>query len=309
MDHLNKDVPVDSSSTFTGHQTFALRVGWLKKGYDALINEGGFAFTKENTLVILGVGKNMVVSIRHWLVLFGVAEECGKGELRATSFGNLLFSNTGFDPYLEHVATLWILHTNICSPKSSAFTWFYAFHQWRRQEFLRDKLIEAIHRRVQITTRPPSQETVSRDVECFLHTYVPAGGSKAGRQAAEDGLESPLTGLGLITVQTIAQGYRLAIGPKPHLSTAVFAWALAQFWQQSRSAATTLSATEVMYAVGSPGMTFKLDEESVLAYLDSLSAMPDPAFRFEDNPHSQQVVRVWERFDETRLLEACYARR
>jgi len=50
---------------FSGHQTFAFRYGWLEKGVRG-IDECATLFSEDDALVRLGVGKNMVSSIRHW---------------------------------------------------------------------------------------------------------------------------------------------------------------------------------------------------------------------------------------------------
>ena len=50
---------------FSGHQTFVFRYGWLEKGVRG-VNEYGNVFSRDDVLVLLGVGKNMVASIRHW---------------------------------------------------------------------------------------------------------------------------------------------------------------------------------------------------------------------------------------------------
>ena len=44
--------------SFSGHETFVFRYGWLKKGYDA-VRENPQIFTDDQTIVILGVGKNL----------------------------------------------------------------------------------------------------------------------------------------------------------------------------------------------------------------------------------------------------------
>ena len=51
--------------TFSGHETFPFRYTWLKKAVDA-VNDDSSIFTQESALSTLGVGKNMVNSIRHW---------------------------------------------------------------------------------------------------------------------------------------------------------------------------------------------------------------------------------------------------
>ena len=60
--------------TFSGHETFPFRYPWLKKGYDA-VREDGAVFLRDDAITTLGVGKNMVRSIRHWCLAAGLIEE------------------------------------------------------------------------------------------------------------------------------------------------------------------------------------------------------------------------------------------
>lgn len=60
--------------TFGGHEKFVFRHGWLKKRVDAVRKEP-LVFTRDEALAELGVGKNMVRSIRHWCLATGLVEE------------------------------------------------------------------------------------------------------------------------------------------------------------------------------------------------------------------------------------------
>ena len=53
-------------TAFGRHETFALRYGWLPKGFQAAVRNPKI-FLDDLATVELGVGKNMVKSIRHWL--------------------------------------------------------------------------------------------------------------------------------------------------------------------------------------------------------------------------------------------------
>lgn len=285
-----------TAPSFAGHQTFALRSGWLKKGLDALQTPetgGPTTFTREDALVTLGVGKNMVQAIRHWLVATRMAEElsAGRGQgLRVTDLGQALFGGPeggGWDPFLEDDSTLWLLHWQLSGPGSQAFTWVWTFTLLRDYEFSRSGMAEAVQRAATAqVTRPPSMETVGRDVECMLHTYVEA----AGNLASEDSLDSPLAALGLIR-PAFDRAYRFDIGPKPSLPSVVFAYALWAFWQWGHGASSALPVHEVLYGDGSPGTVFKLDEDSVLEYLDDLAGLTNGALVFDDTPLGRQVVR------------------
>jgi hypothetical protein len=59
----------DAPIVFARHETFHPRFGWLKKGFDRA-SEDSEVFLREDAPVQLGVGKNMVRSIRYWCVAF-----------------------------------------------------------------------------------------------------------------------------------------------------------------------------------------------------------------------------------------------
>lgn len=303
--------------SFAGHQTFTLRSGWLKKGLDALQTEavgGSRFFAREDALVTLGVGKNMVQSIRHWLLATGMAVEAGaSGNARGiepTLLGASLLGRPGeegWDAFLEDAATPWLLHWRLAGPGSSSFTWVWAFHLFREWEFTRDALTEAVTAGAAARVpRPPSRETVARDVDCLVHTY---GSTAAAAALAEEGLDCPLRELGLIR-PAFESHFRFEIGPKPSLPPALFAFALVEYWKRRYTAsARTLTVRDVAYGEGSPGITFKLDEESVLEYLDTLSACTGGALRFEDTVLARQVIRDADApLNAMELLQSYYAR-
>ena len=60
--------------SFSGHETFPFRYTWLKKGVDAVLQDPS-AFASERATVTLGVGKNMVNSIRHWCLATGLIKK------------------------------------------------------------------------------------------------------------------------------------------------------------------------------------------------------------------------------------------
>ena len=277
-----------TNPSFAGHGTFAIRAGWLKKGLDALNadSEGGSIFNRPDALATLGVGKNMVTAIRYWLVTTRMAREEGKGrELRAQPLGERLFGDDGWDPFGEDEATMWLLHWQLAGPKTGSFTWAYAFNCFRDWEFTREQLTQTVLDATHSLGKVPSRETVDRDVGCLLQTYVPDERSIMG----EDGLDCPLRSLGLIKA-TERGHYRFGIEAKPTLPPPIFYYALAKFWQWKHEGALTLSIWEICYAEGSPGLVFKLDENSVLDYLDGLAEATDGQLRFEDSAQNRQVV-------------------
>ena len=74
-------LPIDSENytpKFSGHETFPLRFGWLKKAYDALNDASVNPFKEERAIAKFGVGKNMINSIQHWAEALDTVEVLSK---------------------------------------------------------------------------------------------------------------------------------------------------------------------------------------------------------------------------------------
>ena len=181
--------------SFSGHESFPFRYPWLKKGFDA-VQEDGNVFLRTDAITTLGVGKNMVRSIRHWCLAAGILEENrkGQGPLRATDLGTLVLADDGLDPYLEDPATLWLLHWQIASNRSRATTWFWAFSHFNEPEFTRETLTSELVRWTQtLSCKEVAGSSLKRDVEVFLRTYVPSRQTRGA--ITEDSLDCPAVDL------------------------------------------------------------------------------------------------------------------
>ena len=104
-----------ASPVFARHETFHPRYGWLKKGFD-YVKKDNNVFLRDDASVVLGVGKNMVRSMKYWCAAFKIIQEKPEAPKNIsrpfipTSFGEALLSDRGWDPYLEDPASLWLLH-------------------------------------------------------------------------------------------------------------------------------------------------------------------------------------------------------
>ncbi|MBW3635426.1 MAG: DUF4007 family protein [Armatimonadetes bacterium] len=289
------------SPTFAGHSTFALRSGWLKKGLDALETNGAI-FNAPESLAVLGVGKNMVGAIRHWLLTTRLAREAGHGRVEATDLGRRLFADDGWDTFWEDEATSWLLHWQLTGPQTPSFTWAYTFNVFREWEWSRAALIDAVLGATHSLSRSPSRETVDRDVSCLLQCYAVEGGSLG------DDLDCPLRALGLI--RPVGKNlFRFQIEAKPTLPAAVFYYALSRFWNWKWADARTLTVWEICYGEGSPGQVFKLPENAVYELLDGLESATQGRLRFEDTAQTRQVVLGDKPVVPLEFLESFYAAR
>ena len=299
-------------SQLSGHETFPLRYGWLKKAFDAVHDtenqdDNRSVFSGEDAIARFGVGKNMVASMRHWATATGIIEEsAGLNRLVTTRIGTRLFEEGGLDPYMENPATSWLVHWHLCG-RSYKTTWFWAFNYYSYTAFERETLVDNIEKLAKDRnwTRA-SATTIKNDVACFVRTYVAQLSSR--RAGYEDGLESPLTELGLIKPVGKHGGFRFVRGQKPSLGMGVFCYAVTDFWSRL-SDAQTLSFEALAHEPGSPGRVFLLEENDVVDLLSRLEDASRGVYRWSETAGLKQLLRTRELpvEDAASLLDADYS--
>ena len=81
---------------FRAHETFFIRKGWINKGLRGVTKDGNIFISKEeNPMDVLGIGSNMVKSLRYWLQAVGLTEEPTRGRRiqTLTDFGQLVYDH------------------------------------------------------------------------------------------------------------------------------------------------------------------------------------------------------------------------
>jgi hypothetical protein len=178
-------------------------------------------FLRDEAMVELGVGKNMVRSIRHWCLATRVAEEGevlpGGGRARGlalTDLGRALFVEPGWDPFLEDDGSLWLIHWNLATNPDRATTWYWGFNRLHEQQFSREAFLSELQRMAEgAGGRGAAVSSLKADVSCFLRTYVAI--KRGPTSTLEETLDCPLTTLNLITEVEGDRAYRFNNGPKP----------------------------------------------------------------------------------------------
>lgn len=302
-----RDVLTDSELRlqFAGHETFPLRLLWLKKAFDAVAYHGADrrTFQEQSAIAQFGVGKNMALAMRHWALATGILAEDG-GSLVPTPLAWLLLDNrAGFDPFLEDPSTLWLVHAALAGAPEQSTTFFFAFNTLTQAVFDREGLVEAIHDLVKARGTRATAETVKRDVEVFLRSYAPRSGD-----VSEDAAEPLLAELPLIRESRLSGQFEFVRGPKPNLQDGVFALVLKRFWERWHPDAPTLSAEQASYGAGSPGRVFKLDEDSVMARLSKIGEITGGAIIWTDTAGLRQVsmTRKLATIDDKMLITSSY---
>ncbi len=294
-------IKIDSKGQFAGHETFPLRLLWLKKAFDA-IGSGVDArtFQEQDAITRFGVGRNMAVSMRYWALASGFFTETNRW-IAPTRLGFELLADDGLDPYLEQASTIWLAHWHIASTPNMTTTAYYAFNLLNAIEFDPAMLLDQMVALVGVNGWRATRGTLKRDIEVFLRGYV-----RRVDSFTEDAAEPLLAELAMIREARLGGWYEFVRGPKPSLHDAIFAVALGQFWERC-GGSTTLTAEQICYAAGSPGRVFKLDEDSVVSRLMRLDDLTGGAWQWVDTAGLRQVQRTSD-FDPETVISLAYRR-
>jgi hypothetical protein len=258
---MDRKIQLLSEGFIARHETFCPRYGWLKKGYDGVRSDGGI-FDAPDAIERLGVGKNMVRSIRFWCAAFKMIEPADpekrrlSGEMRATPMAGDLLADDGWDPYLEDPASLWLLHWLLFTPPIIAPSWSMAISVSGMQQFTVKDLAGVLldYQPVVPAFARLSPSSFEKDASCFARMY---GGS--GQGASEE-IECPFADLGLLAPAEKRGGFRYRFGDKSTLPDLIFLAACCDYAHHFHSSANAVSMAALAYGFNSPGVVFKLSE-------------------------------------------------
>lgn len=278
--------------TLSGHDTFPLRYGWIKKAYDQIEAQPDVSnvFSQDSAIANFGVGKNMLNAMRFWSTHTAMLYREGsayknthkgldakqfsdQNNIDATKHINRFYNaenflgDDGIDPYLESPSTIWLLHyCLVTNPNLISYYWFFNINtksELTREDFAR--LLKEFMRDHNLSI--PSDSTIKRDIECFIQNYT-----TKRRKADEDfesTLEGPLVELDLLT-RVSKQSIRALRGEKNSLTLHVFVYTLINFWKVHNGVADTLSLEMCTFDECSPGRVFMLDEEAIIGFAEQL---------------------------------------
>jgi hypothetical protein len=287
-----------------------MRNTWLTKGVIAC-EQNTSVFKEDDALVLFGVGKNMVDSIKYWTLatqVLVIDPDGGPGhDLIPTDIGRRIFLESGgWDRYLEDEGTLWLLHYLLVTNPDWATTAYYAFNELTGIEFTRDGLeqilLDMIARRDDVQISP---NTIHRDVNVFIRMY--AGSRRASHSSVEDYLDCPLTDLGLIYEEPTKKAYAFSRGPKDSLPDEVVFYAISEY-ARLKGGQRSFTFNELAYQPLSPGRVFKLDELALAERLEHIGDLTSGAWQLTETAGYRQVV-VTEKINALDILDRYYAQR
>ncbi|WP_339213950.1 DUF4007 family protein [Solibacillus sp. FSL W8-0372] len=173
------------------HESFYLRNKWISKGLKHVDNNSTFFYEKDNFEKI-GLGKNMVRSLRFWLTALNLVQEENKHHT-LTPLGKIIFEK---DRLLEKPATIAILHSELLLNRgdtATVFNWF--FTKYKETVTTRAELKSAFKVWVEAKeSKPVSEKSLDRDIDVLIQLYT----KEADENDPEDSIFSPFTLLHLI---------------------------------------------------------------------------------------------------------------
>lgn len=204
--------------TFSGHESFTCKSLWLKKGYDFIRDNK--TFNSLDSVVELGVGKNMVASIRYWMRAFGLTEND-----KPNTIADYLFdSNHGKDPYIEDLGTLWLLHFFLVSKcEATLYNMLFTKLQRERKVFDRQHVLNLVKRMMTENGKQGqyNENTVKKDIGTLLLNYVLPQKAKA-----LDDYTALLIDLDLIRSDADGKSYQFNIEGKRQIPWQIFLYAI-----------------------------------------------------------------------------------
>jgi hypothetical protein len=275
---------------FGGHETFAIREGWLARGLN-LLESNPQALSDDFAEDQLGVGKNMAKSIRHWVVATGLAERQGSsrgktGTFAITDFGQLLWER---DRHFLDPATWWMIHINLVNTPEHAESWDWFFNNWNHRRFDKAVCVENLRRFIIVNNRRcPNIRTLDRDIGCLLASY--SRSMPAARIDPEDASESPLQELGLLNHFRGSGYYKLVEGHKD-IPASVFGYCVSRALQ-GEDGPDEFSLTELERMRGGPGRAFGINAEAIYDLVNKYVANGYGSMFRVSGLAGQRVIRI-----------------
>lgn len=292
---------------FAKHETFHIREGWLFKGMDA-VSRDSTIFLARDASERLGLGKNMVRALRFWMTATGLTEEYRENrrthQRLTVPFGQLVWKH---DPYLEEEGTLWLLHYHLIRNQNGATAWYWFFNCFSQPVFDQNSFVSVLQSWVISNKgKPISENSLKRDFDCLVHTYLP----NRHTRSPEDLIECPLAQLGLLAEADNGQArrYRLLRLDSARIHPLVLLYVLLRWQQHHQPDARQVGLAQVLREPANAGRVFNLNTAGLSNGLIRLSdEYPDLSVRLTRTAGLDQLTlptapadKVLTRYYETR---------
>jgi len=251
---------------FSGHESFICKHFWLKKGYDFIVANGDFKY--ETAVMDLGVGKNMVNSIDHWMKSYGLLDKSNN----ITDLAKKIFNTRGgYDSYIESLATIWLLHYSLIKTnRASVYNIFFNDFRKGRADFTKEQFLSFLKRQIEDESKSANDNTINNDISVFIRSYLKPSYKDTKIEIEEDFL-SLMIDLDLMRSYKsenaegkIVEWYQVENKLQIELPPEIVFFAILDNEKYGKS----ISFQELLNGYNSPGVIFALNEEGLYKKLE-----------------------------------------
>lgn len=285
---------------FRAHETFFIRKGWLSKGMKAVKNDAEAFISKDkNPMDTLGIGSNMVKSVRYWMQAVGITEEPKKGKRnqKFTDLGKKIFEK---DRYIEEIGTLYLLQYRLATQENLAPSWFYFFNKFQMVEFTKEDFVASLNGYAIDAGEETAIRSLTDDFNCIIGTYVPRYKTNPEKVSAENNIDCPLGELGLVDIVDKNRKIYRKVTPS---ASSIDPWiALAVIMDQAGDA-TEVRLNDLLTGVKNIGRVFNLD---VISMIDVLHEVEKTGAIKIIRTAGLDIIRIDQRYSFNECVDKYY---
>ena len=206
----------------------------------------------------------MVISINYWLKAFGITDS----ENKPAELGiKLLDTRKGYDPYLEDLGSIWLLHYSLVSTnKASIYNIFFNEFRKGRIDFTKEQFLVFLKRLLEKNVHSGfNQNTIAADISVLIRNYLKPIYKEAKIDIEED-FASLMIDLDLISSYKsensegrIVDWYKTENLIRKELPIEIFLFSILNNPNYGRS----ISFKELLNGYNSPGAIFCLNDEGL----------------------------------------------
>lgn len=149
------------------HESFSIREGWLAKGLKN-VSENGNVFSSTEATDLLGIGTNMVKSLKYWMTATTLINDNSK-KIELTEFGELL---NEYDPYLEDIFSWWLIHINLITNTEDSYIYNLFFNKCNGRNFTKREIFEQLNYNLVKEKIEFNENILQDEVNMIIKTYT-----------------------------------------------------------------------------------------------------------------------------------------
>ena len=239
---------------FKKNESFYIRDGCFEKALNSINELENNIFYKNEGMKILGIGSNMVKSLKYWLFSSNVIELKGR-EIQLSEFGLLILK---YDKYLES-KFIWFLIHYFLVRNTFECPIFCGVFNFDIKTFSKNDIINEFISSFDNLGVSYKKDYIEDDLNVFLKSYITENVS----ENPEDNYICPLSGLKLL--QKRGDKYCKIRPAYSSLSYLIIYFVLQELYSNQ-----SFIIEDSMYENNSPVSVFNLDKNMYLQYLDEM---------------------------------------